>query len=58
MVADWSGDGIDDLVVAHGRSDEVLVFLGNKTGLSKDRVQQIGLEYRVHYERGGVCRRF
>jgi hypothetical protein len=52
VVADWNGDGIDDLVVAHGQSDEVLVFLGSKSGLSQDRVQRISLEYRVHYEHG------
>jgi hypothetical protein len=52
VVADWNGDGIDDLVVAHGQSDEVLVFLGGKNGLRKDRVQRISLEYRVHYEHG------
>jgi metallo-beta-lactamase class B len=52
VVADWNGDGIDDLVVAHGQSDEVLVFLGDKNGLSKDRVRRIALEYRVHHEHG------
>jgi hypothetical protein len=52
VVADWNGDGIDDLIVAHGQSDEVLIFLGGKDGLSKDRVQRISLEYRVHYEHG------
>jgi metallo-beta-lactamase class B len=52
VVADWNGDGIDDLIVAHGQSDEVLVFLGDKKGLSKDRVQRISLDYRVHYEHG------
>src|SRR6478672_5530592 len=52
VVADWNGDGIDDLVVAHGQSDEVLVFLGDKSGLSKDRVRRVSLEYRVHYEHG------
>jgi metallo-beta-lactamase class B len=52
VVADWNGDGIDDLIVAHGQSDEVLVFLGGKQGLSKERVQRIALEYRVHYEHG------
>lgn len=51
-VADWNGDGTDDLVVAHGQSDEVLVFLGGKAGLSRDRVRRIALEYRVHYEHG------
>ena len=52
VVADWNGDGIDDLIVAHGQSNEVLVLLGGKNGLSKDRVQRIQLEYRVHYEHG------
>jgi hypothetical protein len=52
VVADWNGDGMDDLIVAHGQADEVLVFLGDKKGLSKDRVQRIALEYRVHYEHG------
>jgi hypothetical protein len=53
VVADWDGDGIDDLVVAHGQCDEVLVFLGDKKGgLSKGRVRRIALEYRVHYEHG------
>jgi len=51
-VADWNGDGVDDLVVAHGQSDEVLVFLGEKSGLSNDRVWRISLDYRVHYEHG------
>jgi hypothetical protein len=52
VVADWNGDGIDDLIVAHGQGDEVLVFLGGKDGLGKERVQRIALEYRVHYEHG------
>jgi metallo-beta-lactamase class B len=52
VVADWNGDGIDDLIVAHGQCDEVLVFLGDKAGLSKDRVRRISLDYRVHYEHG------
>jgi hypothetical protein len=52
VVADWNGDGVDDLVVAHGQSDEVLVFLGDRKGLSQERVQRIALEYRVHYEHG------
>jgi hypothetical protein len=52
VVADFNGDGVDDLIVAHGQSDEVLVFLGGKDGLSKDRVRRIALEYRLHYEHG------
>src|SRR5262249_18343946 len=52
VVADWNGDGIDDLIIAHGQSDEVLVLLGGKVGLSQERVQRIALDYRVHYEHG------
>ncbi len=52
LFADWNGDGFQDLIVAHGQHDEVLVLLGGKDGLSKDRVQRIQLEYRVHYEHG------
>src|SRR5260370_17110130 len=52
VVADWNGDGIDDLIVAHGQSNEVLVLLGGKDALSNDRVQRIQLQYRVHYEHG------
>lgn len=52
VVADWNGDGLDDLVVAHGQCDEILVFLGGKEGLSTDRVQRIVFEYRLHYEHG------
>jgi metallo-beta-lactamase class B len=55
VVADWNGDGVDDLVVAHGQSDEVLVFLGDNGGLSKGRVRRIALDYRVHYEHGGYA---
>jgi metallo-beta-lactamase class B len=51
-VADWNGDGIDDLIVAHGQSDEVLVFFGGKEGLSPMRMQRIHLDYRVQYEHG------
>jgi len=52
VVTDWNGDDFYDLVVAHGQSDEILILLGGKDGLSKDRVQRIQLEYRVHYEHG------
>jgi hypothetical protein len=52
VVADWNGDGIADLIVGHGQSDEVLVLLGGKEGLSPHRVQRITLEYRVHHEHG------
>jgi hypothetical protein len=44
VVADWNGDGIDDLIIAHGQSDEVLVLLGGKEGLSQERVQRLTLE--------------
>lgn len=51
-VADWNGDGIDDLIVAHGQHDEVFVFLGGKAGLDPARMETIKLDYRVHFEHG------
>jgi metallo-beta-lactamase class B len=52
VVADWNGDGVQDLVVGFGQSDEVLVLLGGTGGLDGRRVQKIKLDYRVHYETG------
>jgi hypothetical protein len=52
VVADWNGDGIDDLVVAFGQGDEVLILLGGKDGLNAKRIARAQLEYRVHYEHG------
>ncbi len=51
-VADFNGDGIDELIVAPGQSDEVLILLGGKAGLRTDRLARLPLEYRVHYEHG------
>jgi hypothetical protein len=52
VVCDWNGDGIDDLVVGRGQSQEVLILLGGREGLSAKRTQTIALDYRVHYETG------
>jgi glyoxylase-like metal-dependent hydrolase (beta-lactamase superfamily II) len=52
MVCDWNGDGIDDLVVGRGQSQEVLILLGSRDGLDAKRSQTLTLDYRTHYETG------
>jgi glyoxylase-like metal-dependent hydrolase (beta-lactamase superfamily II)/outer membrane protein assembly factor BamB len=52
VVADWDGDGIADLVVGRGQSQEVLVLLGGKAGLDVKRSRTVALDYRTHYETG------
>ena len=49
-VADWNGDGIDDLVIGLGQDNQVRIFLGSPTGLSPERVESITLEFWIHYE--------
>jgi hypothetical protein len=51
-VCDWDGDGIDDLVIGRGQSQEVLILLGGRDGLDAKRSETVALEYRVHYETG------
>ena len=52
VVCDWNGDGIEDLVVGRGQSQEVLILLGGRQGLDAKRSQKIALDYRTHYETG------
>jgi formylglycine-generating enzyme required for sulfatase activity len=52
VVYDWDGDGIDDLVIGRGQSQEVLILLGGLGGLDPQRTETIHLDYRVHYETG------
>jgi glyoxylase-like metal-dependent hydrolase (beta-lactamase superfamily II) len=52
VVCDWNGDGIDDLVVGRGQSQEVLILLGGREGLDAKRSEKIVLDYRTHYETG------
>jgi hypothetical protein len=44
----FNGDGYADWIVGHGQSDEGLIPLGGKKGLSLKRGQRLALEYRVH----------
>ena len=52
VVCDWNGDGIDDLVIGRGQSQEVLILFGGRDRLDAKRSQTITLDYRVHYETG------
>jgi hypothetical protein len=52
VVCDWNGDGIDDLVIGRGQSQEVTILLGSSDGLDAKRSQTVALDYRVHYETG------
>ncbi len=50
VVADWNGDGIDDLVIAMGQDTQVRVYLGGPAGLDVKRLETIKLDYQLHYE--------
>ncbi|HEV3142997.1 MAG TPA: MBL fold metallo-hydrolase [Gemmataceae bacterium] len=52
VVVDWNGDGIADLIIGRGQSNEVLILFGSKDGLDIKRSTTIELDYRVHYETG------
>jgi hypothetical protein len=49
-VADWDGDGVDDLFVGKGQDQRVLVLLGGSNGLDRTRSDSIPLEFRLHFE--------
>ncbi|MCE9603519.1 MAG: FG-GAP-like repeat-containing protein [Planctomycetia bacterium] len=49
-VADWNGDGFDDLLFGLSQRDEVRVFLGSAAGLGVDRTEKIVLDYLLHFE--------
>ena len=53
-VADFDGDGIDDLVIGLGQDNRVRIYLGSPTGLDNKRVLTIPLDYRLHYEHA-IC---
>ncbi|MCH8923831.1 MAG: VCBS repeat-containing protein [Planctomycetes bacterium] len=50
--ADFNGDGIDDLIVAKGQDQRILVLLGSRDGLSLKNSLAFDLDYRLHYETG------
>jgi glyoxylase-like metal-dependent hydrolase (beta-lactamase superfamily II) len=51
-VADWDGDGVDDLIVGKGQDQRVLILLGGREGLDLARSITIPLEFRLHHETG------
>jgi glyoxylase-like metal-dependent hydrolase (beta-lactamase superfamily II) len=48
-VADFNGDGIDDLVIGKGQDNHVTVLLGAAGGLSTDRSLSIALDYHLQF---------
>ena len=50
--ADFNSDGIDDLIVAKGQDQRILVLLGSRDGLSLNNSLSFDLDYRLHYETG------
>ncbi len=52
MVADFNGDGVDDLVVARGQDSRIRILFGGREGLSIERGRLIELEYNLHYGTG------
>jgi hypothetical protein len=50
--ADFNGDGIDDLIVAKGQDQRILILLGSRDGLSLKNSLAFDVDYRLHYETG------
>lgn len=51
-VADWNGDGVDDLFAAKGQQQQIRILYGNREGLRLDHGTTLELDYRLHYETG------
>src|SRR5262249_3347721 len=51
-VADWNGDGCDDVFMAIGQSKEIHILPGSPAGLDPSKRQVISLDYHLHYETG------
>ncbi len=50
-VGDFTGDGIDDLIVGAGQGKAVLILPGGKGGgLDSKRVIHLALDYHIHYD--------
>jgi glyoxylase-like metal-dependent hydrolase (beta-lactamase superfamily II) len=50
-VADYDGDGIDDLIVGHSQRQDVLIVLGSRqNGLTRQNDIHLKLDYRMHFD--------
>ncbi len=51
-VADWNGDGYEDVFLAIGQEKSIHIIPGSAKGLDPARREIIPLEYHLHYETG------
>lgn len=51
-VADWNGDGRDDVLFAIGQDKEVHILPGSAAGLDASKRTVVPLDYHLHYETG------
>ena len=50
-VADYNGDGIDDLIIGHSQRQEVMIIPGSRgTALDRKNDIHVKLDYRLHYD--------
>jgi hypothetical protein len=52
VVADWNGDGVQDLVIGKGQDKAVTILPGGPKGIDFEHRIRIALDYRLHYETG------
>jgi hypothetical protein len=49
-VADFTGDGIDDLILGHAQRQNIVIIPGSKTGLDRAHSLHQKVDYRLHYD--------
>jgi hypothetical protein len=50
-VADYTGDGIDDLIIGHSQRQDILILPGSRgAGLDRKNDIHVKVDYRLHYD--------
>jgi glyoxylase-like metal-dependent hydrolase (beta-lactamase superfamily II) len=49
-VADYNGDGIDDLILGHAQRQNIVIVPGSKSGLDRAHSLHQKVDYRLHYD--------